>query len=217
LVQGATACNLLGLAAKAYERGFLNQGLKWSGFFKKPKLSLIPSITFQQAIMITANVPSAKKIVVHGPESSTIGVPTQFPIQEETQFQQLLSDALEFFNIADEEIDHHFLVDLKTGMLHNPSAYGESCKRAMRLEMSLVVVRDFYFFHRSFYPQLMLMRLEDAEAAQRKLRHHAFLQVGGELYFHIFKNYYHYPLNETPSAHCRSRSRSGRCCSRTKP
>lgn len=30
--------------------------------------------------MVTANVPSAKKIVVHGPDSSSI--PSQFPIQE---------------------------------------------------------------------------------------------------------------------------------------
>jgi hypothetical protein len=110
--------------------------------------------------MITANVPSAKKIVIHGPENSTVGVPTQFPVHEETQFQQILADSLDFFNIATDEASHYFLVDMKTGFTHNPCAY----------------VRDFYFFHRSFYPQLMLVYVEDAEAAQRRIRHHALLQ-----------------------------------------
>lgn len=37
--------------------------------------------------MITANVPSAKKILIHGPDSTTIGIPAQFSIHEDTQFQ----------------------------------------------------------------------------------------------------------------------------------
>jgi hypothetical protein len=73
--------------------------------------------------MITANVPSAKKIIVHGPDSSTGGIPSQFPIHEDTQFQQILTDSLEFFNIPDDELDQYFLVDSKTGLIHNPAAY----------------------------------------------------------------------------------------------
>ncbi|VDK78150.1 unnamed protein product [Litomosoides sigmodontis] len=67
-----------------------------------------------QALMITANVPSAKKIIIHGPDSSAGGIPSQFPIHEETQFQQ-----------------------------------------------------DFYFFHRSLYPQLTLIKLNSDEANLR--------------------------------------------------
>lgn len=73
--------------------------------------------------MITANVPSAKKIIIHGPNSTTVGIPTQFPVHEDTQFQSILTDSLEFFNVSEEEIEHFFLVDSKTGILHNPSAY----------------------------------------------------------------------------------------------
>lgn len=119
--------------------------------------------------MITANVPSAKKIIVHGPDSSSGtnnyvercywhsflfvimleflvffacvdnsdsiygsvwkkllvlgGIPSQFPIHEDTQFQQILTDSLEFFNIPDEELDQYFLVDSKTGLIHNPGSY----------------------------------------------------------------------------------------------
>lgn len=42
---------------------------------------------------------------------------------QETQFQQLLTDSLEFFNIPDEEIDDHFLVDSKSGLLHAPTSF----------------------------------------------------------------------------------------------
>ncbi len=72
--------------------------------------------------MITANVPSAKKIIVHGPDNA-IGVPSQFPIHEDTQFQQLLIDSVDFFNIPENQIDEYFLVDTKTGFLHSPSSY----------------------------------------------------------------------------------------------
>lgn len=73
--------------------------------------------------MITANVPAAKKIVVHGPDSSMGGIPSQFPILEDTQFQQILTDSLEFFNIPKEEIDLYYLVDTKTGIFHNPNSF----------------------------------------------------------------------------------------------
>uniref|UniRef100_A0A914HFS7 Uncharacterized protein n=1 Tax=Globodera rostochiensis TaxID=31243 RepID=A0A914HFS7_GLORO len=112
-----------------------------------------------QAIMVTANVPSAKKVIVHGPDSQQGGIPTQFPVLEDTQFQHLLADSIEFYNISAEEADQHFLYDPKTFMLHNPNAY----------------VRDFYFFHRSFYPQLQLVRL-DAPQAQQRIREHAVQQ-----------------------------------------
>ena len=98
--------------------------------------------------MITANVPSAKKIIVHGPDSSNGGIPSQFPIHEDTQFHQILVDSLEFFNIPEHEVNQYFLIDSKTRMIHNPDSY----------------VRDFYFFHRSFYPQLTLIKMNPEEA-----------------------------------------------------
>lgn len=73
--------------------------------------------------MITANVPSAKKIIIHGPDSASGGIPSQFPIHEETQFQQLLKDSLEFFNIPESDNHYYFLIDTKTNLVHNPSSY----------------------------------------------------------------------------------------------
>ncbi|CAJ0941559.1 unnamed protein product, partial [Mesorhabditis belari] len=121
-----------------------------NGLYFKDLKQTLKKEQCDQALMITANVPSAKKIVVHGPDSGEGGIPSQFPVHEDTQFIQILTDSLEFFNI-EEELDHYFLADAKTGVLHVPSAY----------------VRDFYFFHRSFYPQLTLLRMGPEEAARR--------------------------------------------------
>ncbi|PAV67932.1 hypothetical protein WR25_01182 isoform B [Diploscapter pachys] len=129
-----------------------------------------------QALMITANVPSAKKIIVHGPDHGMGGIPSQFPVHEDTQFQQILTDSLEFFNIEENEVNNYFLTDTKTGMIHLPSSY----------------VRDFYFFHRSFYPQLTLTKLS-IEEAHLKMRQTAFAQrfieVGKVLLTHNILKY----------------------------
>lgn len=73
--------------------------------------------------MITANVPSAKKIIIHGPDSSSGGIPSQFPIHEETQFRHLLKDSLEFFNIPENDSQYYFLIDAKVNAVHNPLSY----------------------------------------------------------------------------------------------
>ena len=67
------------------------------------------------SILLTANVPAAKKIIVHGPQGPDEGgIPSQFPLGEEVQFCQILQEALDFFGIEDEFSKEHFLVDHKT-------------------------------------------------------------------------------------------------------
>ncbi|KAF4517233.1 hypothetical protein B566_EDAN005287 [Ephemera danica] len=101
------------------------------------------------SILLTANVPSAKKIIVHGPQEPDVGgIPSQFPVQEDTQFCQILRESLDFFGIDENRHKEFFLVDHKTHQIHNPSAY----------------VRDFYFFKRSQYPQLQLVHMRPEEA-----------------------------------------------------
>uniref|UniRef100_A0A914DS60 Protein unc-80 homolog n=1 Tax=Acrobeloides nanus TaxID=290746 RepID=A0A914DS60_9BILA len=129
------------------------------GLYFKDMKQTLKKEQCDQALMITANVPSAKKIIVHGPDSASGGIPSQFPIHEDTQFQQIFTDSLEFFNISENEIGQYFLVDAKTGMVHSSSNY----------------VRDFYFFHRSFYPQLSLVKM-NPDSANYKMREMAFHQ-----------------------------------------
>ena len=70
------------------------------------------------SILITANVPSAKKIIIHGPQEPDDGaIPSQFPISEDVQFCQLQQEALDFFGIDESRINEYFLVDHKTSKI----------------------------------------------------------------------------------------------------
>ncbi|XP_069159541.1 protein unc-80 homolog isoform X1 [Procambarus clarkii] len=118
------------------------------------------------ALLVTANVPSAKKIIVHGPGGlDGGGIPSQFPIQEDTQFCQILQESLDFFSIAENDHKYYFLVDHKTNQIHNLQSY----------------VRDFYFFKRAQYPQLLMIYMEP-DAAYDALQRQAFtlklLEIG---------------------------------------
>lgn len=67
------------------------------------------------SILLTANVPSAKKIIVHGPQDPDAGgIPSQFPVQEDTQFCQILRESFDFFGIDELKQREYFLVDYKT-------------------------------------------------------------------------------------------------------
>ncbi|XP_069357295.1 protein unc-80 homolog isoform X3 [Maniola hyperantus] len=111
------------------------------------------------SILLTANVPAAKKIIVHGPSDNEGSIPSQFPVQEDTQFCQILRESLDYFGIPEKLHDEHFLVDFKTRQIHNAQSY----------------VRDHYFFKRSQYPQLRLVHMEPEEAFE-KLQQQELLQ-----------------------------------------
>lgn len=42
------------------------------------------------------------------------GIPSQFPVQEDTQFFQILKESLDFFGIPEERHKEFFLVNIKT-------------------------------------------------------------------------------------------------------
>ncbi|XP_056632405.1 protein unc-80 homolog isoform X2 [Diorhabda sublineata] len=118
------------------------------------------------SILLTANVPSAKKIIVHGPQDPDAGgIPSQFPVQEDTQFCQILREGLDFFGIEESKHKEFFLVDYKTHQIRNPSSY----------------VRDYYFFKRSQYPQLELVHMKPDvafNALQKQELLHKFVEIG---------------------------------------
>lgn len=66
-------------------------------------------------MLITANVPFAKKLIVHGPDLSQI--PTQSNVFEETQFSNIIQESFEFFGISENKRDKHFLFDVKTSRI----------------------------------------------------------------------------------------------------
>ena len=49
-------------------------------------------------------------------DESACGIPSQFPVQEDTQFCQILRESLDFFGIDEARHREFFLVDYKTRM-----------------------------------------------------------------------------------------------------
>ncbi|CAF1372114.1 unnamed protein product [Adineta ricciae] len=130
----------------------------------------------EMMILVTGNIPSTKKVVIHGPDASQI--PTQAIISEDTQFASVLQEALEFFGIPDAKRDHYHLIDIKTQQIHIPETY----------------VRDFYFFRRNIYPQLSLVHM-DSSHSQRQLENTAVQIKTIELAKVLFARYF---LENTP-------------------
>ena len=118
------------------------------GLFLKGLKQVLRKEQCDAHILITANVPSTKRIIVHGPES--VGIPSQFNVQEDTQFAQILSESLEYFSIDEQMVNEYYLLDSKSNQIHNLAAF----------------VRDFYFFKRSQYPQLTLTHMNPEKAAE---------------------------------------------------
>lgn len=116
------------------------------GLFLKDLKQILRKEQCDHNLLITANVPSAKKIIVHGSDSS--GIPSQFPIDESTQFYHILVDSLEFFGIEKPKQNEYFLIDVRTNQMHNIHSY----------------VRDYYSFKRSQHPQLQLINMDSNKA-----------------------------------------------------
>ncbi|KAG5670539.1 hypothetical protein PVAND_000795 [Polypedilum vanderplanki] len=129
------------------------------------------------SVLLTANVPSAKKIIVHGPDEKDEGsIPSQFPVLEDTQFLMLQRESLDFFGIEEKNYMNYFLIDYKTQQILNSNWF----------------VRDLYFFKRSQYPQLRLVEMKPDEAfiaLQRQELIKKFVEIGKvHLTWAILKN-----------------------------
>ncbi|CAF3964235.1 unnamed protein product, partial [Rotaria sp. Silwood2] len=130
----------------------------------------------EMLILVTGNIPSTKKVIIHGPDVSQI--PTQAIISDDTQFSNVLQEALEFFGIPDLKRDRYYLVDVKTGQIHIPDTY----------------VRDFYFFRRNIHPQLSLVYM-DIKQSQQELEQMSIFLKTTELSKVLFARYL---LENTP-------------------
>lgn len=149
------------------------------------------------SILLTANVPSAKKIIVHGPEEEG-GIPSQFPVQEETQFLQLLRESLDFFSIEEKFHGQHVLIDYKTRKFDPETPQIQSVSLTLCPSFSEKIlnpnwyVRDLYFFKRSQYPQLRLVEMRSSEAfnaLQKQELVKKFMEIGKvHLTWAILKN-----------------------------
>ncbi|XP_068101291.1 protein unc-80 homolog isoform X15 [Hyperolius riggenbachi] len=111
------------------------------GLFFKDLKQTMKKEQCEVKLLVTASMPGTKTLVVHG--QNECDIPTQLPVHEDTQFEALLKECLEFFNIADSQSANYFLMDKRWNLTHYNKTY----------------VRDIYPFRRSVSPQLNLVHM----------------------------------------------------------
>ncbi|XP_067404844.1 protein unc-80 homolog isoform X3 [Emydura macquarii macquarii] len=111
------------------------------GLFFKDLKQTMKKEQCEVKLLVTASMPGTKTLVVHG--QNECDIPTQLPVHEDTQFEALLKECLEFFNIPETQSAHYFLMDKRWNLIHYNKTY----------------VRDIYPFRRSVSPQLNLVQM----------------------------------------------------------
>ncbi|XP_074154930.1 protein unc-80 homolog isoform X9 [Sminthopsis crassicaudata] len=111
------------------------------GLFFKDLKQTMKKEQCEVKLLVTASMPGTKTLVVHG--QNECDIPTQLPVHEDTQFEALLKECLEFFNIPETQSTHYFLMDKRWNLIHYNKTY----------------VRDIYPFRRSVSPQLNLVHM----------------------------------------------------------
>ncbi|XP_053540162.1 protein unc-80 homolog [Ictalurus punctatus] len=112
------------------------------GLFFKDLKQTMKKEQCEVKLLVTASMPGTKTLVVHG--QNECDIPTQLPVHEDTQFEALLKECLEFFNIPEARSANYFLMDKRWNLIHYAKTY----------------VRDIYPFRRSVSPQLNLVYME---------------------------------------------------------
>jgi hypothetical protein len=72
------------------------------------------------------------------------GIPSQFPVQEDTQFCQILRESLDFFGIEESRHKEFFLVDHKTRKLYIIYNLTSFCRFVMKINVLLCMQLYFY-------------------------------------------------------------------------
>ncbi|XP_078260330.1 protein unc-80 homolog isoform X4 [Rhinoraja longicauda] len=118
------------------------------GLFFKDLKQTMKKEQCEVKLLVTASMPGTKTLVVHG--QNECDIPTQLPVHEDTQFEAVLKECLEFFNIPEAQSNHYFLMDKRWNLFHYAKTY----------------VRDIYPFRRSVSPQLNLVHMLPAKGQE---------------------------------------------------
>ncbi|KAM6945754.1 LOW QUALITY PROTEIN: protein unc-80 homolog [Aplochiton taeniatus] len=137
------------------------------GLFFKDLKQTMKKEQCEVKLLVTASMPGTKTLVVHG--QNECDIPTQLPVHEDTQFEALLKECLEFFNIPEARSAHYFLMDKRWNLIHYSKTY----------------VRDIYPFRRSVSPQLNLVHMlpeKGQELIQKQVFSRKLEEVGRVLF-----------------------------------
>ncbi|XP_041120448.1 protein unc-80 homolog isoform X3 [Polyodon spathula] len=137
------------------------------GLFFKDLKQTMKKEQCEVKLLVTASMPGTKTLVVHG--QNECDIPTQLPVHEDTQFEALLKECLEFFNIPEAQSARYFLMDKRWNLIHYSKTY----------------VRDIYPFRRSVSPQLNLVHMlpdKGQELIQKQVFSRKLEEVGRVLF-----------------------------------
>ncbi|KAJ3584353.1 hypothetical protein NHX12_014848 [Muraenolepis orangiensis] len=137
------------------------------GLFFKDLKQTMKKEQCEVKLLVTASMPGTKTLVVHG--QNECDIPTQLPVHEDTQFEALLKECLEFFNIPEARSANYFLMDKRWNLIHYAKTY----------------VRDIYPFRRSVSPQLNLVHMvpeKGQELIQKQVFSRKLEEVGRVLF-----------------------------------
>uniref|UniRef100_A0AAZ3PZM6 Unc-80 homolog (C. elegans) n=1 Tax=Oncorhynchus tshawytscha TaxID=74940 RepID=A0AAZ3PZM6_ONCTS len=137
------------------------------GLFFKDLKQTMKKEQCEVKLLVTASMPGTKTLVVHG--QNECDIPTQLPVHEDTQFEALLKECLEFFNIPESRSAHYFLMDKRWNLIHYSKTF----------------VRDIYPFRRSVSPQLNLVHMlpeKGQELIQKQVFSRKLEEVGRVLF-----------------------------------
>ncbi|KAJ8003918.1 hypothetical protein DPEC_G00153380 [Dallia pectoralis] len=137
------------------------------GLFFKDLKQTMKKEQCEVKLLVTASMPGTKTLVVHG--QNECDIPTQLPVHEDTQFEALLKECLEFFNIPEARSAHYFLMDKRWNLIHYSKTF----------------VRDIYPFRRSVSPQLNLVHMlpeKGQELIQKQVFSRKLEEVGRVLF-----------------------------------
>ncbi|KAI4831384.1 hypothetical protein KUCAC02_000927 [Chaenocephalus aceratus] len=137
------------------------------GLFFKDLKQTMKKEQCEVKLLVTASMPGTKTLVVHG--QNECDIPTQLPVHEDTQFEALLKECLEFFNIPEARSAHYFLMDKRWNLIH----------------YSKTICEDIYPFRRSVSPQLNLVHMlpeKGQELIQKQVFSRKLEEVGRVLF-----------------------------------
>ncbi|KAH0621692.1 hypothetical protein JD844_023269, partial [Phrynosoma platyrhinos] len=149
------------------------------GLFFKDLKQTMKKEQCEVKLLVTASMPGTKTLVVHG--QNECDIPTQLPVHEDTQFEALLKECLEFFNIPESQSSNYFLMDKRWNLIHYNKVRQNFvfCDEkgqmgTLQLQLHCIIcklylilfvvplqtyVRDIYPFRRSVSPQLNLVHM----------------------------------------------------------
>ncbi|KAL7991468.1 hypothetical protein Chor_015724 [Crotalus horridus] len=134
------------------------------GLFFKDLKQTMKKEQCEVKLLVTASMPGTKTLVVHG--QNECDIPTQLPVHEDTQFEALLKECLEFFNIPESQSSNYFLMDKRWNLIHYNKTY----------------VRDIYPFRRSVSPQLNLVHMHPERGQELIQKQFLVVAAGKELF-----------------------------------